>query len=77
MTTGPDPFEQGQCAARTNVAAEANPHRDGSAEHALWAAGHEKTAGEMEANESEGLETAGRFQPIFFMPFLNRAPLAT
>ena len=54
MTTDPDPFEQGQSAARKNIPAEANPYRDGSDEHALWAAGHEKSAGEIEANESEG-----------------------
>lgn len=54
MTTDPDPFEQGQRAARKNISAEANPYQDGSEEHALWATGHEKAAGEMEANQSEG-----------------------
>ena len=54
MTTDPDPFEQGQHAARKNIPAEGNPYRDGSEEHALWAAGHEEAAGEAEANESEG-----------------------
>ncbi len=34
--------------------AEGNPYRDGTEEHALWAAGHEEAAGEAEANESEG-----------------------
>jgi hypothetical protein len=54
MTTDPDPFEQGERAARENIPAEANPYRDGSEEHSLWAAGHEKAAGATEANESEG-----------------------
>ena len=53
MTTDPDPFEEGQRAARKNIPAEANPYQDGSAEHSLWAAGHESVAGEAEANESE------------------------
>jgi hypothetical protein len=52
MTTDPDPFEQGQRAARKNI--PANPYRDGSEEHSLWAAGHERVAGAAEANESEG-----------------------
>ena len=54
MTADPDPFEEGQRAARENIPAEANPYRDGSEEHALWAAGHETVAGEAEANKSEG-----------------------
>ena len=54
MSADPDPFEQGQLAARKNIPAEGNPYRDGSAEHSLWAAGHEETAGEAEAGESEG-----------------------
>jgi hypothetical protein len=54
MTTDPDPFEQGQQAARKNIPAGGNPYRDGSAEHSLWAAGHEEIAGEAEAGESEG-----------------------
>ena len=29
MTTDPDPFEQGQRAARENIPAEANPYQDG------------------------------------------------
>jgi hypothetical protein len=52
MTTDPDPFEEGQRAARENIPAEANPYRDGSDEHSLWA--DERVAGEAEANESEG-----------------------
>ncbi len=36
------------------LSAEANPYQDGSDEHALWTAGHEKAAGEMDANQSEG-----------------------
>ena len=77
MNSDPDPFEQGQRAARQNIPAEANPYRDGSEQHALWAAGHEKVAGAREANESEGSlrRKAGfRLQPIFFSPFLNRGP---
>jgi hypothetical protein len=54
MTTDPDPFEEGQRAARENIPAESNPYQDGSQEHALWAAGHEEAAGEIEAGESEG-----------------------
>jgi hypothetical protein len=30
MTTDPDPFEEGQRAARKNIPAEANPYQDGS-----------------------------------------------
>jgi hypothetical protein len=54
MTSEPDPFEEGQSAARKNIPAEANPYQDGSDGHSLWAAGHETIAGEAEANESEG-----------------------
>jgi hypothetical protein len=54
MTTNPDPFEEGQRAARENIPAEGNPYQDGSEEHSLWAAGHELVAGEAEADESEG-----------------------
>jgi hypothetical protein len=54
MTNDPDPFEQGQRAARKNIPAEANPYQDGSEQHALWATGHEKSASEMEAAQSEG-----------------------
>ena len=54
MNSDPDPFEQGERAARQNIPAEANPYQDGSEQHALWAAGHEKVAGAREANESEG-----------------------
>jgi hypothetical protein len=54
MTIDPDPFEEGQRAARENIPAEGNPYRDGSEQHSLWAAGHESIAGEAEANESEG-----------------------
>ena len=53
MTADPDPFEQGQRAARENIPAEANPYRDGSERHSLWAAGHEQVAGAIEASESE------------------------
>lgn len=53
MTTDPDPFEQGQRAARKNIPAEANPYREGSEEHSLWAAGHEGVAGGPRPQESE------------------------
>jgi hypothetical protein len=53
MTTDPDPFEQGQQAARENIPAEANPYPDGGEQHALWAAGHEQVASAIEASESE------------------------
>ena len=58
MTTDPDPFEQGQRAARENIPAEANPYQDGSEQHALWAAGHEKVASAAEANEAKGIVSA-------------------
>jgi hypothetical protein len=58
MTPDPDPFEQGQRAARENIPAEANPYQDGSAEHALWAAGHEEIAGPAEAEEGEAEDGA-------------------
>jgi hypothetical protein len=54
MTPDPDPFEQGQRAARERIPAEANPYQDGSEQHALWAAGHEQVAGAIEAGEAEG-----------------------
>jgi hypothetical protein len=54
MKRDPDPFEEGQRAARKNIPAEANPYQDGSEEHSLWSAGHEQVAGAAEANESEG-----------------------
>jgi hypothetical protein len=54
MTTDPDPYEQGQRAAREHIPAEGNPYQDGSQEHSLWAAGHEEVAGAAEADESEG-----------------------
>ncbi|WP_315737488.1 MULTISPECIES: hypothetical protein [unclassified Bradyrhizobium] len=54
MSTDPDPFEQGERAARENIPAEANPYHDGSEQHALWASGHERVASAAEAGESEG-----------------------
>jgi hypothetical protein len=54
MNKDPDPFELGQRAARENIPADGNPYQDGSQEHALWAAGHEQTAGAIEADEAEG-----------------------
>jgi hypothetical protein len=54
MSTDPDPFEEGQRAARENIPAEANPYQDGSQQHALWAAGHEEIAGPAEGDEAEG-----------------------
>ena len=52
--TDRDPFAEGERAACENIPTEANPYLDGSDEHALWAAGHEKVAGAIEASESEG-----------------------
>jgi hypothetical protein len=49
-----DAFAEGERAARKNIPAEANPYQDGSDEHALWSAGHEKVASAIEARESEG-----------------------
>jgi hypothetical protein len=49
-----DPHEEGERAARENIPAEANPYQDGSEEHSLWSAGHERVAGAIEASESEG-----------------------
>lgn len=54
MTTDPDPFEQGERAARENIPAEANPYQAGSEQFALWASGHERVAGAAEASEAEG-----------------------
>jgi len=54
MNPDPDPFEMGQRAARENIPAEANPFQDGSEQHSLWAASHEKVASAIEASESEG-----------------------
>ncbi len=76
MTPDPDPFEEGQRAARKNIPAEGNPYRDGSEQHSLWAAGHEEAAGEAEAERIRG-RLKHRRQPIFFRPFLNRGPLPT
>ena len=53
MNSDPDRFEQGQRAARQNIPAEADPYPDGSKEHALWAAGHERVAGAREPSESD------------------------
>jgi hypothetical protein len=47
--TDRDPFAEGERAARDNIPPEANPYSDGSDEHALWSAGHEKVASAMEA----------------------------
>jgi hypothetical protein len=52
--TDRDPFAGGERAARDGIPREANPYQDGSDEHALWAAGHEKVATAVEARESEG-----------------------
>lgn len=51
---GKDPTDEGERAARDGIPAEANPYHDGSQEHALWSAGHERVASEMEAQQSEG-----------------------
>jgi hypothetical protein len=50
----PDPFEEGERAARNNISPESNPYRDGSEEHPLWVADHERGAGPADAGESEG-----------------------
>jgi hypothetical protein len=52
MTTDPDPFEEGEEAARKGIPAEGNPYQDGSEHHSLWAARHESIAGESEAGDS-------------------------
>ena len=78
MTPDPDPFEQGQQAARENIPAGGNPYQDGSEAHSLWAAGHEQAAGAAEADESKAAKATSsrsRLQPIFFRPFLKRGPL--
>jgi len=54
MPADPDPFTRGERAARESIPAEANPYQDGSEEHALWAAGHDRVATAIEAGESEG-----------------------
>lgn len=54
MATDPDPFVQGERAAAENIPAEANPYQQGTEQYALWASGHERAAGAMEAGEAEG-----------------------
>lgn len=54
MSADPDPFTLGESAPRENIPAEANPYHEDSEDHALWAAGHERVATAIEANESEG-----------------------
>jgi hypothetical protein len=56
MTIDPDPYEQGQRAARETFLPRAIPTKTGarSQEHSLWAAGHEEVGGAAEADESEG-----------------------
>lgn len=49
-----DPFVEGESAAQKNIPAEGNPYQDGTEDHALWSAGHERVASAMEAQESEG-----------------------
>ncbi len=51
--TDPDPYQQGQRAARENIPAQGNPYRDGSQEYAWWAEGHTRAASAAEADESE------------------------
>jgi len=53
MTTDPDPFEQGQRAARKNIPAEANPYPPGSDKAALWQDGHEVGAQALESGQTE------------------------
>lgn len=55
MKTDPDPFEQGQRAARKNIPAEGNPYPEDTEPHAQWASGHEQVASAVEAGESEGI----------------------
>jgi hypothetical protein len=54
MNGKPDPFEEGQRAAREKIPAEANPYLPGSDEYALWAAGHQEVAGEVGSSEADG-----------------------
>jgi hypothetical protein len=58
MAADPDPFEQGQRAAREKIPAEANPYQDGSEQRALWAAGHEQVARAINTSESDGSNDA-------------------
>ena len=60
MSTDPDPFELGQRAARENIPADGNPYQDGSQEHALWAAGHEQVAGDIEREAKAPERRSGR-----------------
>ena len=53
MTTGADPLEEGQRAARKNIPAKAKSVSGRQREYSLWAAGHQCIAGAAEANESE------------------------
>jgi hypothetical protein len=52
--TARDPTDEGERAAREGIPAEANPYQDGSQEHALWSAGHERVAGAIEAGKLRG-----------------------
>ena len=47
-------YEEGRRAAAEEIPADANPHQDGTAEHAQWAEGHESIASAIEASQSEG-----------------------
>ena len=58
MTTDPDPFEQGQRAARKAIPAEGNPYQDGTEQHALWASGHEQVR--INYNDGRPAAVAGR-----------------
>ena len=83
MTTDPDPFEQGQRAARENIPAEGNPYQDGSgATCALGRPVTSKSPARSRLTSSKtnkrGTNKLGKLsalQPIFFRPFLKRGPL--
>jgi len=63
MNSDPDPFEQGQRAARQNIPAEANPYQDGSEQHALWAAGHERSPAPARRTKAKARELKTGFRP--------------
>ena len=49
-----DAFAEGKQAASKDIPADANPYKDGSAEHTQWIEGHESVATAAEASEGEG-----------------------
>ncbi len=64
MTTDPDPFEEGQQAARKNIPAGGNPYRDGSAEHSLWRPATRRSPARPRPTRPKAIEAPKRFRAI-------------